>query len=63
MIHVILAESLEDKSFLAENASGVEALRAAVAKFSPAYAAERADVPAERIVEAAASSHAPSAAS
>lgn len=53
MIHVILAEGLEDKAFLAENASGVEALRAAVARFSPAHAARRADVPAEQIVEAA----------
>ena len=53
MIHVILAEGLEDAAFVSENTSGVEKLRAAVAPFTPAYAAARADVPAEQIVEAA----------
>jgi anaerobic selenocysteine-containing dehydrogenase len=53
MMHVILAEGLEDKTFLRENVSGVEALRAAVAPFTPAYAGGRADVPAEQIAEAA----------
>jgi anaerobic selenocysteine-containing dehydrogenase len=53
MIQVILTERLEDAAFLRENVDGVEALRAAVAPFTPAYAAARADVPAEQIIEAA----------
>lgn len=53
MIHVILAEGLEDKAFLRDNCTGVDALRQAVALFTPAYAAERADVPREQIIEAA----------
>lgn len=53
MIHVVLAEGWEDKAFLADNVVGVERLRAAVAGFTPSYAAERAGVAAEDIVTAA----------
>lgn len=53
MIHVILAEKLENKAFVGAETENVERLRAAVAPFTPDYAARRADVPAEQIVEAA----------
>lgn len=53
MIRVILDENLQDAAFLRENVAGLEALRAAVAPFTPEYAASRADVPAEQIVKAA----------
>jgi anaerobic selenocysteine-containing dehydrogenase len=53
MLHVIFAEGLEDRDFLAENAAGVDALREACRFFSPAHAAERAGVSAEQIVAAA----------
>ena len=53
MIHVILAEGLEDKEFVAANTQGIDALRAAVAPFTPAYVARRADVPARDLVDAA----------
>ncbi|MET0375995.1 MAG: molybdopterin-dependent oxidoreductase, partial [Rhizorhabdus sp.] len=53
MIHVILAENRHDAAFVAENVTGIEELRAAVAPFTPAYAAERAGVDAADIVEAA----------
>jgi len=53
MVNVILSEGLEDAAFLAENAEGLEALRAAVAPFTPEYVAGRADVPAEQLVAAA----------
>jgi anaerobic selenocysteine-containing dehydrogenase len=53
MIHVILEEGLLDEAFVQENVDGVAPLRAAVGPFTPAYAASRADVPAESIVRAA----------
>jgi anaerobic selenocysteine-containing dehydrogenase len=53
MIHVILAEERYDEAFVADHVEGVEALAKAVAPFTPAYAASRAGVDAERIVEAA----------
>jgi len=53
LIHVILAEGLEDKQFVAENARGVEELRAAVAPYTPDYVASRAGVPMADLVEAA----------
>jgi len=53
MIHVILAEGLEDHEFVKDNASGLEELRAAVAPYTPTYVAERAGVPAQDLVEAA----------
>lgn len=53
LIHVILDENLYDKDFVAENAEGIEELRAAVAPYTPDYVAERADVPADQLIEAA----------
>lgn len=53
MIHVILAEDLCDKAFLARHAEGLEQLRAAVAAFTPEYAAERAGVARDDLVAAA----------
>lgn len=53
MVRVILEEELGDEAFLAEHVEGVEALREAVADFTPDYVAERADVPAEDLVLAA----------
>jgi anaerobic selenocysteine-containing dehydrogenase len=53
LLHVIFAEGLADEAFLRENAEGASELRAAVAPFTPAYAAERAGVPAAEIVRAA----------
>jgi anaerobic selenocysteine-containing dehydrogenase len=44
LIHVILAEELTDETFLHENASGLEELRAAVAPFRPELVGERAQV-------------------
>jgi anaerobic selenocysteine-containing dehydrogenase len=53
IIHVILSEGLHDDAFVAHNAEGLDALRAAVASFTPDYVAERAGVPVERQLEAA----------
>lgn len=53
MIHVILSEGLEDQSFVAANTQGVESLRAAVAPFTPELVAQRADIAAGDLIEAA----------
>ncbi|MBO9376241.1 molybdopterin-dependent oxidoreductase [Sphingomonas histidinilytica] len=53
LIHVILEEKLFDEAFVTANAQGLEALRAAVAPFTPAYVAARADVPEADLIEAA----------
>ncbi len=53
IIHVILSEGLYDREFVAENVSGLEALREAVRELTPDYAAKRCDVPAAQIVAAA----------
>jgi len=53
LIRVILAEGLEDRAFLAENAHGLGALRAAVEPFTPEYVERRAAVPRAQLVEAA----------
>jgi anaerobic selenocysteine-containing dehydrogenase len=53
MIHVVLKEGLHDTAFVEGNVAGVEALRQAVAPFTPTVAAARADVPAEQIIAAA----------
>ena len=51
-LHLLVAERTYDAAFVAERTVGLEALAAHVAPFTPAWAAERAGVPAERIVEA-----------
>lgn len=52
-INLIISERLYDEQFLSENADGFDRLAAAVSGFTPAYAAERAGVPAQQIIEAA----------
>ena len=52
MIRLILAEGLQDQAFVADNVDGVEALRRAVAPFTPAYVAERADISEEDFISA-----------
>src|SRR5262249_53548863 len=53
ILHVLLRDGAVDEAFLAENVDGVERLRAAVAPFTPEYAAMRADVPVDDLIEAA----------
>jgi anaerobic selenocysteine-containing dehydrogenase len=52
ILHVLLRDGAIDEAFLPENVDGVERLRAAVAPFTPEYAAARADVPLEDLLEA-----------
>jgi anaerobic selenocysteine-containing dehydrogenase len=49
LLHVILAEGWEDKAFCEQHVEGMDALRAAVAPFTPDYVARRADVPADAL--------------
>ncbi|MFK7895161.1 MAG: molybdopterin-dependent oxidoreductase [Myxococcota bacterium] len=53
ILREILSEGLHDAAFVEEHVEGFEALRAEVEPFTPARVAERADVPAELIIEAA----------
>ena len=53
MIHIIIAEDLYDNDFVADNVSGFDELREAVAGFTPEYVADRAGIPAEQLIEAA----------
>ena len=53
MIHVILAEGLEDKKFIAERTEGFEELKKAVAPCTPELGERITGVPAETIVQAA----------
>jgi anaerobic selenocysteine-containing dehydrogenase len=53
LIHVILREGLVDQDFVRRNVEGVEALKAAVAPFTPEFVARRADVDIDDLVEAA----------
>jgi len=53
MIHTIIAEKLYDKLFIEENAEGFDNLRTAVSPFTPEYAAQRAGVATEDLIEAA----------
>ncbi|MET0988181.1 MAG: molybdopterin-dependent oxidoreductase [Steroidobacteraceae bacterium] len=53
MIHIILAEGLFDAKFVAENADGFDALKSAVAPFTPDYVAARAGIRAEELIAAA----------
>ena len=52
-INLIITEGRCDTQFLAENVDGFDTLAAAVSPFTPEYAAERADVPVEQIIDAA----------
>ena len=53
LLRVILAEKLHDRDFCAQHVAGLEALQAALAPFTPEYAAHRADVPVADLVAAA----------
>ena len=53
MIHVILSEGLENKAFIAERTEGIEALREAVAEYTPARVEEITGIPANELVAAA----------
>jgi anaerobic selenocysteine-containing dehydrogenase len=53
MLRQIFADGLQDSEFLADNVTGVEALQAAVAPFTPDVVARRADIDAVQLVEAA----------
>ncbi len=53
MLRVIFTEGWHDAEFLAAHASGVEALRAAVAPFTPEHVAARAAIPAQQVIDAA----------
>jgi len=53
MVRVILDEQLGDEAFLAEHVEGVEALRSAVARYTPDYVEARADIPSGSIAQAA----------
>lgn len=53
LINVILSEGLHDQEFCAHYVEDLEQLQELVAPFTPEYAADRCDVPAEDIIEAA----------
>jgi anaerobic selenocysteine-containing dehydrogenase len=53
-LHIILNEELYDKDFVAENAQGLDQLKAAVQPFTPDHVAAVTGVPVERIREAVA---------
>jgi anaerobic selenocysteine-containing dehydrogenase len=53
MIRVVLEEKLHDEAFVVDHVQGFAALQAAVAPFSPEFAAERAGIGADEIVRAA----------
>lgn len=53
LLHVILGEDLHDAAFVADNAVGLDALKAAVAGFTPAHVARVTGLPAEQVVLAA----------
>ncbi len=52
IIHLILREGLHDAAFISAETSGFEALKAAVARYTPEYVAARAEVPVDLLVEA-----------
>jgi anaerobic selenocysteine-containing dehydrogenase len=53
IVRVVIEEELYDAEFVARNAEGLPALRAALSGFTPDYVAERAGVPAADVVRAA----------
>ncbi|MFN8544128.1 MAG: molybdopterin-dependent oxidoreductase [Candidatus Binatia bacterium] len=53
MLRVILGENRHDAAFCQEHTAGLEALRDAVAGFTPDYVERRAGVPADRMIAAA----------
>jgi anaerobic selenocysteine-containing dehydrogenase len=53
LLRCILENGWEDRAFCAAHVNGVDALRLAVAAFTPAYVEQRAGVPADQLVAAA----------
>lgn len=53
IIHTVIAEGLYDAGFVAANAEGFEQLKARVVGYTPAFAAERAGIPVEQLLDAA----------
>ncbi len=53
LIHVLLREGLVDQGFIAQHVDGVDALRDAVAPFTPELVAQLADIPVDDLLEAA----------
>ena len=53
IIRIIFEEELYDTEFCAQHVDGVENLRQAVAPFTPEFVAQRADIPADKLIEAA----------
>ena len=53
LIHILPAEEWVDRAFMAQHAVGLVALREAVARFTPAWVAQRAGVPVGDLLEAA----------
>ncbi|MCV7172662.1 molybdopterin-dependent oxidoreductase [Mycobacterium manitobense] len=53
IINIVIGEKLCDWDFLAENVDGFEALAEAVSGFTPAYVADRADIPEQQLLDAA----------
>jgi anaerobic selenocysteine-containing dehydrogenase len=53
LLHIILTEGWEDRAFCSAHAGQMDALRAAVAAFTPAYVARRADVAVADLFEVA----------
>jgi anaerobic selenocysteine-containing dehydrogenase len=53
MLHVVIRDGLVDRDFVRDHAAGIAELEAAVAPFTPAFAAERAGVPVRELERAA----------
>ena len=53
MINLIIRENLCDTEFLEQNVVGFDKLAEAVSAFTPEYVAERADIPAQQLIDAA----------
>ncbi|MCP4039457.1 MAG: molybdopterin-dependent oxidoreductase, partial [bacterium] len=53
MLRVIFEEELHDSEFCRDNTQGLDALRAALASFTPAYVEQRTGVPAQQMIAAA----------
>ena len=52
LLHVILREGLVDADFVAHHVDGVDALRDAVAPFTPEFVARQADIAVDDLLEA-----------
>ncbi|VVS91569.1 molybdopterin oxidoreductase [Desulfoluna spongiiphila] len=53
MIRVILEERLEDAAYIKERTEGIDALREAVAPYTPEHVEELTGIPAEQLIQAA----------